>query len=419
MATVADIVARQGPPQDVRAYPDAREFDLVARPVPANDVVAYRTLPGTPPVAVVEGGAAELDVPAAALVLTGYAPTLAVALDAGAAASLALTGYAPSVEHVLTVGVETLALTGYAPALSVTVDAPLSSLVAAGYEPSLSVAVDGPAATLALTGFAPALAVSIDVGAGSLAVVGYAPSLSPVLDLGAGTLALTGYSPTLATVLDLTAGALTATGYAPALAITVDLGAGALALTGYAPALAPTLDLGAGVLTLTGYDPTLEVAAPADTGPTPRQRESLPPLDLRTAAVGYDRTVRTELSARSGPLVGVPRASTTDVRYRLARAGYEGADMASFFWGTKDPADALDYAIDWTGALNGDTIATSTFVVAVGAGLTINSQSNTTTSSTVWLSGGTAGTVYEVTCTITTAGARTFERTAQLTVADL
>ncbi len=47
MATVADIVARQGPPQDVRAYPDARELDLVARPVPANDVVAYPTLPGT------------------------------------------------------------------------------------------------------------------------------------------------------------------------------------------------------------------------------------------------------------------------------------------------------------------------------------------------------------------------------------
>lgn len=357
MATVADIVARQGPPQDVRAYADAREFDLVARPVPANDVVAYPTLPGTPPVAVV-GGSSTLDVPASPLVLTGYAPTLAVALDVGAAA-LTLAGYAPSLEHALDVG----------------------------------------AGSLILTGFAPALAVSIDVGAESLAVVGYAPSLSPVLDLGAGTLTLAGYTP--------------------ALAVTVGLGAGALALTGFTPALSPTLDIGAGVLALAGYEPTLEVAAPTDTGPTPRHRESMPPLDLRTAAVGYDRTVRAELTARSGPVVGVPRASTTDVRYRLARAGYEGADMASFFWGTKDPDDVLDYAIDWTGALNGDTIATSVFVVAVGAGMTINSQSNTTTSSTVWLSGGTAGTVYEVTCTITTAGARTFERTAQLTVADL
>ncbi len=344
-------------------------------------------------------GGATLDPPVSALTLAGYAPALASAVTAPSPGALALAEYAPTLAVALDVGAGALTLAGYAP--------------------SLEHAMDVGAGSLTLTGFAPALAVSIDVGAGSLAVVGYAPSLSPVLDLGVGTLALTGYGPALATVLDLTAGALTATGYAPALAVTVDIGAGAIALTGFAPALSPTLDLGAGVLTLTGYGPTLEVAAPADTGPTPRQRESLPPLDLRTAAVGYDRTVRAELAARSGPLVGVPRASTTDVRYRLARAGYEGADMASFFWGTKDPDDVLDYAIDWTGALNGDTIATSTFVVAVGAGMTINSQSHTTTSSTVWLSGGTAGTVYEVTCTITTAGARTFERTAQLTVADL
>lgn len=90
--------------------------------------------------------------------------------------------------------------------------------------------------------------------------------------------------------------------------------------------------------------------------------------------------------------------------------------MPSFFWAAKDPSDVVDYVIDWTDVLASDTIATATYTAP---GLTVNSSSNTSTTSTVWLAGGTAGATCEVTCRITTAGGRTFERTASLRVADM
>jgi hypothetical protein len=81
----------------------------------------------------------------------------------------------------------------------------------------------------------------------------------------------------------------------------------------------------------------------------------------------------------------------------------------------KDPSAVLDYSIDWTPWLpSGDTIATSTWVAETG--ITIDSTANSTTKTTVWLSGGTAGTIYKVTNTITTAGGRTDERTLHIIV---
>lgn len=73
-------------------------------------------------------------------------------------------------------------------------------------------------------------------------------------------------------------------------------------------------------------------------------------------------------------------------------------------WESKRPNEVRDYAHDWTLFLAGDTIATSTFTAS---GVTINSQSNTTTVATVWLSAGTDGTLATVTNTITTTGGRT------------
>lgn len=87
-------------------------------------------------------------------------------------------------------------------------------------------------------------------------------------------------------------------------------------------------------------------------------------------------------------------------------------------WDDKDTADVADYAIDWTAFLGADTIATSVWSVPAGSGLAVNSSTNTTTLATVWLSGGTAG-VYPVTNRITTAGGRTYERSATLTVGEL
>ena len=75
---------------------------------------------------------------------------------------------------------------------------------------------------------------------------------------------------------------------------------------------------------------------------------------------------------------------------------------------TKDPNAVLDYSVDWSRWLDGDTIATSVWTVP--AGLTKVSDTNTTTKTTVWLSGGTADQSYTVTNRITTTGGRTEDR---------
>lgn len=84
---------------------------------------------------------------------------------------------------------------------------------------------------------------------------------------------------------------------------------------------------------------------------------------------------------------------------------------------TKDPEALLDYTVDWDGDdwLGTDTI-TGTPTWTVPAGLTLAAQSNTTTTATVWLSGGMADTDYNVECKITTAGGRTDERTIRIQV---
>ena len=82
----------------------------------------------------------------------------------------------------------------------------------------------------------------------------------------------------------------------------------------------------------------------------------------------------------------------------------------------KDPAAVLDYGFDWStdGWLGADTIATSTWTVP--AGLTSEATSNTTTTATIWLSGGTVGQVYEVANKNVTAAGRTDERSMTIRV---
>jgi hypothetical protein len=81
------------------------------------------------------------------------------------------------------------------------------------------------------------------------------------------------------------------------------------------------------------------------------------------------------------------------------------------------PDAVLDYTMDWSEWLDGDTIASSIWTAE--SGITINSSSNTTTVATVWLSGGTAGESYRVTNQITTAAARTDDRSLFITVKNL
>lgn len=83
---------------------------------------------------------------------------------------------------------------------------------------------------------------------------------------------------------------------------------------------------------------------------------------------------------------------------------------------TKTDAEVLDYIVDWEtgGWLAGDTIATSTW--SAETGLTVDSETETTTKATVWLSGGTNDEVYVVTNQIITATGRTAERSFRLSV---
>jgi len=81
---------------------------------------------------------------------------------------------------------------------------------------------------------------------------------------------------------------------------------------------------------------------------------------------------------------------------------------------TKDPQAVLDYQLNWSNWLTGDTIAASTITPA--AGLTLDSEANTTTTQTAWLSGGAAGVTYDVVFEITTDGGRTDQRTLAVIV---
>ena len=84
---------------------------------------------------------------------------------------------------------------------------------------------------------------------------------------------------------------------------------------------------------------------------------------------------------------------------------------------TKSPGDVLDYSMDWIDWLaEGDTITASEW--AVPTGITEDSNSATTTVTTIWLSGGTENRSYTLTCKITTTQGRTKERSFIIKVED-
>ena len=95
----------------------------------------------------------------------------------------------------------------------------------------------------------------------------------------------------------------------------------------------------------------------------------------------------------------------------------------------KDPDAVLDYKFDWAADTNGSTDNDATDWLASGetisshtiieeTGITVDSSSltDTNTSVTVWLSGGTADNHYDVTCRIVTSESRTDDRTIQIYV---
>jgi hypothetical protein len=81
----------------------------------------------------------------------------------------------------------------------------------------------------------------------------------------------------------------------------------------------------------------------------------------------------------------------------------------------KDPEAILNYTIDWSQWLGSDTIQTSTWPT-ITAGITMASSSNSTTTATIKVSGGTDGSDYDLTNRIVTAGGLTDERTIRIQV---
>jgi len=83
---------------------------------------------------------------------------------------------------------------------------------------------------------------------------------------------------------------------------------------------------------------------------------------------------------------------------------------------TKDPDAVLDYKIDWSTWLGADTIATSSWELPPG--ITKDSDSNTTTDTTIWVSGGNKGQKYTVVNRIATTAGRTDDRSFVLSVSE-
>ena len=80
----------------------------------------------------------------------------------------------------------------------------------------------------------------------------------------------------------------------------------------------------------------------------------------------------------------------------------------------KDPGATLDYTWDWSSWLSGGDVLSSVSFLAPG--LSVVSFSNTGSSATVFLSGGTSGVSYPVSCQVTTVGGRVDERTVLVQV---
>lgn len=113
--------------------------------------------------------------------------------------------------------------------------------------------------------------------------------------------------------------------------------------------------------------------------------------------------------------IGIPVVLPTASHTRRSTRRYNASK--TMYTAEKDPTDIFDYEIDWSDVLGEDTILISKWDIA--SGLTGVSGSNTSSTTTVWVSGGTAGIDYGVTNEITTTDGRTVARTMLVPVREL
>ena len=98
-----------------------------------------------------------------------------------------------------------------------------------------------------------------------------------------------------------------------------------------------------------------------------------------------------------------------------------GAPLA---WPAKDPTDVLDYTLDVSDALAGDTgdsIATLDVAITPNApgDLVLNSSNASGTTAVMWFSAGQVGATYVVSVSVGTVSGRTITRSVQLPVISL
>jgi len=85
----------------------------------------------------------------------------------------------------------------------------------------------------------------------------------------------------------------------------------------------------------------------------------------------------------------------------------------------KDPDATLDFGFDWTEWLSEGELISSASVTISASSLTKLSESFTSTGSViVWVSGGTSGSRYSLTCQITSSDNRIDQRTMKIDVQD-
>jgi hypothetical protein len=102
--------------------------------------------------------------------------------------------------------------------------------------------------------------------------------------------------------------------------------------------------------------------------------------------------------------------------------GVVPGDVPPLVWPAKDPADVLDFALDATAALAGDstdrivTVAVTLVPNASPADLRLGNVVADGAVVVMWLSGGQAGTVYSVQVTLSTLNGRIIGRTVLLPV---
>lgn len=143
------------------------------------------------------GGSVYIDVPAGAVTLTGYAPTVTAVGTASTsvpAGAVTLTAFAPTVTAGGTastsVPLGTVTLTGYAPTVTVggsaSIDVPLGTVALTGYAPTVTTGgqaqIDVPLGTVTLTGYVPTVTttehVYIAVPTAAMTLAAYAPTVT-------------------------------------------------------------------------------------------------------------------------------------------------------------------------------------------------------------------------------------------------